>query len=59
MEISRWAECCAVQEPVLFATSVRANIMQGSTGATEEDGFKLWHEGGLFEMLCIEKLGKS
>lgn len=25
------------QEPVLFATSVRANIMQGSTGATEED----------------------
>lgn len=25
------------QEPVLFATSVRANIMQGCSGATEED----------------------
>ena len=33
--------------------------MQGSTGATEEDGFKLWRKGGLLEMLCIEKLRKN
>lgn len=25
------------QEPVLFATTVRANIMQGCSGATEEE----------------------
>ena len=52
---------CRVKEPVLFATSVRANIMQGSTGATEEDwSFKLWRSEGsdLLEVKNWEKCAK-
>ena len=48
-KISPGATACASQEPVLFASSIRHNIMQGFPDASKEDFNKAGFSAGFFD----------